>query len=88
MLILDNLTTRLLSACCKMSDIMQERILFIEDLAKVRAPLIENEAIYFISPVTESIRRLIDDFAPGKQQYKCEMCDRFRTNKSVCARVQ
>jgi len=71
-LILDNLTTRLLSACCKMSEVMRERILLIEDISKVRAPMIDNDAIYFISPNTESVRRLIDDFSPGKKPYKCE----------------
>jgi len=61
-LVLDRLSTRILSSCCKMTDIMQERITLIEDLTKARQPMTNMEAIYFITPCDESITKLINDF--------------------------
>ena len=70
-LVLDRLSTRILSSCCKMTDIMQERITLIEDLTKKRQPITNMEAIYFITPTEHSIARLLDDFRePTKPQYK------------------
>ena len=70
-LVLDRLSTRILSSCCKMTDVMQERITLIEDLSKKRQPITNMEAIYFITPTDESIARLLDDFRdPAKPQYK------------------
>merc|ERR1711953_101639 len=70
-LVLDRLSTRILSACCKMTDIMQERITLIEDLTKKRQPITNMEAIYFITPSEDSIARVLSDFAdPARPQYK------------------
>ena len=67
----DRLSTRILSACCKMTDIMQERITLIEDLTKKRQPITNMEAIYFITPSEDSIARVLSDFAdPARPQYK------------------
>ena len=71
-LILDVLTTRLLSSITKMSEITAEKIVLIEDIRKNRRPMADLEAIYFISPTTESVRRLIDDFSPGSRPYLCK----------------
>lgn len=70
-LVLDRLSTRILSACCKMTDIMQERITLIEDLTKKRQPITNMEAIYFITPSEDSIARVLSDFAdPARPTYK------------------
>uniref|UniRef100_A0A665VC87 Syntaxin binding protein 3 n=1 Tax=Echeneis naucrates TaxID=173247 RepID=A0A665VC87_ECHNA len=53
-LILDSFTTKLLSSCCKMSDLMAEKITIVEDLFKSREPVQEMKAIYFMSP-TEKV---------------------------------
>jgi hypothetical protein len=70
-LVLDRLSTRILSSCCKMTDVMQERITLIEDLTKKRQPITNMEAIYFITPTEMSITQLINDFRdPKKPQYQ------------------
>ncbi|KAL4660143.1 syntaxin-binding protein 3 [Arapaima gigas] len=68
-LILDHFTTKLLSACCKMSDLMSEGITIVEDLFKIREPVVEMKAIYFISPTEKCVDALISDFK-GKPKYK------------------
>uniref|UniRef100_A0A8B9JCP0 Syntaxin binding protein 3 n=1 Tax=Astyanax mexicanus TaxID=7994 RepID=A0A8B9JCP0_ASTMX len=52
-MILDSFTTRLLSSCCKMSDLMAEGITIVEDLFKSREPVLEMKAVYFMSPTTK-----------------------------------
>nr|XP_046248136.1 syntaxin-binding protein 3 [Scatophagus argus] len=68
-LILDPFTTKLLSSCCKMSDLMSEKITIVEDLFKSREPVLEMKAIYFISPTAKCVDAFIADFKP-KPKYK------------------
>ncbi|XP_056589163.1 syntaxin-binding protein 3 [Triplophysa dalaica] len=68
-LILDQFTTRLLSSCCKMSDLMSEGITIVEDLYKSREPVPEMKAVYFMTPTAKCIDLFIDDFK-SKPKYK------------------
>uniref|UniRef100_A0A8C9TN92 Syntaxin binding protein 3 n=1 Tax=Scleropages formosus TaxID=113540 RepID=A0A8C9TN92_SCLFO len=68
-LILDHFTTKLLSSCCKMPDLMSEGITIVEDLFKKREPVLEMKAIYFMSPTEKCVDALIGDFK-GKPKYK------------------
>ncbi|XP_068446085.1 syntaxin-binding protein 3 [Clinocottus analis] len=68
-LILDPFTTKLLSSCCKMSDLMSEKITIVEDLYKNREPVPEMKAIYFMSPTAKCVDAFIADFKP-KPKYK------------------
>ncbi|XP_068581157.1 syntaxin-binding protein 3 [Cebidichthys violaceus] len=68
-LILDPFTTKLLSSCCKMSDLMSEKITIVEDLYKNREPVLEMKAIYFMSPTAKCVDAFIADFKP-KPKYK------------------
>ncbi|GMT32546.1 hypothetical protein PFISCL1PPCAC_23843 [Pristionchus fissidentatus] len=66
-LIVDRLAMKMIGACCKMHDILEEGITIIEDLTKRREPLPKLEGIYILQPTKESIQRLVDDFADQKQ---------------------
>uniref|UniRef100_A0A673MT58 Syntaxin-binding protein 3-like n=1 Tax=Sinocyclocheilus rhinocerous TaxID=307959 RepID=A0A673MT58_9TELE len=92
-LILDHFTTRLLSSCCKMSDLMSEGITIVEDLHKNREPVPEMKAIYFMRPTAMCIDAFINDFKP-KPKYKAayvfftDYCpdDLFDKMKKSCAK--
>ncbi|XP_068175178.1 syntaxin-binding protein 3 [Antennarius striatus] len=92
-LILDHFTTKLLSSCCKMSDLMLEKITIVEDLFKSREPVQEMKAIYFMSPTAKCVDAFISDFRP-KPKYKSanvyftDYCpdDLFNNMKLHCAK--
>nr|XP_033772605.1 syntaxin-binding protein 3 isoform X2 [Geotrypetes seraphini] len=68
-LLLDHFTTKLLSSCCKMSDLLAEGISVVEDVHKIHEPVPHLKAIYFITPTEQSVDGLIRDFK-NKSSYK------------------
>ncbi|KAJ8376162.1 hypothetical protein SKAU_G00067420 [Synaphobranchus kaupii] len=68
-LILDHATTKILSSCCKMSDLLMDGITIVEDLFKIREPVHEMRAVYFITPTDKCVQALISDFK-DKPKYK------------------
>ncbi|XP_071760140.1 syntaxin-binding protein 3 [Centroberyx gerrardi] len=92
-LILDPFTTKLLSSCCKMSDLMSEGITIVEDLFRSREPVPEMKAIYFMSPNAKCVDAFIADFKL-KPKYKAayiyftDYCsdDLFNNMKLYCAK--
>uniref|UniRef100_A0A061S1I1 Syntaxin-binding protein 1 n=2 Tax=Tetraselmis sp. GSL018 TaxID=582737 RepID=A0A061S1I1_9CHLO len=61
-LVLDELTTRVISSACKMSDILDEGVTLVEDLNKRRQPMHDMPGIYFVSPTPKSIKTICNDF--------------------------
>ncbi|XP_030642173.1 syntaxin-binding protein 3 [Chanos chanos] len=92
-MMLDPFTTRLLSSCCKMSDLMSEGITIVEDLYKSREPVPEMKAIYFMTPTDKCVDAFIGDFKQ-KPKYKSayvyftDYCpdDLFNKMKMFCAK--
>ena len=66
-LILDEWTTRILSSTLRMSDLADHGVPLVERLEILRQPFPEKTAVYFISPSTSSIDRLLKDFECGAQ---------------------
>ncbi|XP_053286914.1 syntaxin-binding protein 3 [Pleuronectes platessa] len=92
-LILDPFTTKLLSSCCKMSDLMSEKITIVEDLYRIREPVPEMKAIYFMPPTAKCVDAFIADFKT-KPKYKAayvyftDYCpdDLFNNMKLYCGK--
>eukprot|EP00605_Chrysophyceae_sp_TOSAG23-4_P001159 GSChrysophyteH1.ASY1.ANO1.1266.1 assembled CDS len=49
-----------------MYDIMEQRVTTVEQLSKSRAPFPEMEVLYFCSPSTDSIQKIVADFPNGQ----------------------
>lgn len=60
-LVLDKTTTRIVSTCCRMHDVLATGITLVEGLEKSREPLPHMEAIYIISPTDSSVKSLLQD---------------------------
>ncbi|XP_065917509.1 syntaxin-binding protein 1-like isoform X2 [Dysidea avara] len=60
-LVLDHITTRIVSTCCRMHDVLATGITLVEGLEKAREPLPNMEAIYIITPTESSVKKLVED---------------------------
>eukprot|EP00934_Nitzschia_sp_Nitz4_P004920 Nitzschia sp. Nitz4//scaffold1_size375055//246150//248451//NITZ4_000296-RA/size375055-processed-gene-0.376-mRNA-1//1//CDS//3329541105//4910//frame0 len=62
-LIVDNISMKVISAAVGMYDIMERKITLVEALEKKRAPFKDMGAIYILAPTVDSVQRLLDDFS-------------------------
>jgi syntaxin-binding protein 1 len=65
-LIVDDHTLSIISAACRLSDLMQKNITVVEKLEKVRQPFPKMEAVYFIAPIEESAKLFYEDLQKKK----------------------
>ncbi|XP_075364325.1 syntaxin-binding protein 3 isoform X2 [Mycteria americana] len=94
-ILLDDYTTKLLSLCCSMTDLLGEGITVVEKVYENREPVPHMKAIYFITPTKKSVDGLIDDFITrSSRRYKAayvyftDFCpdNLFNKIKSSCAK--
>ena len=69
-LVLDAVTTRVLSAACRMSDLNDLGVSLVEDLNKGRQPIPGQDAIYYITPTEQSVGRLVQDWSRKRPLYR------------------
>ncbi|KAG6557771.1 hypothetical protein Mapa_000538 [Marchantia paleacea] len=69
-LIVDEVTVKVMSKICKVSDIQEEGISVVEDLKKSRQPQRTLEAVYFIFPSRDSVSKFMQDMSGQLPLYK------------------
>ncbi len=70
MVVVDAMSVRVISAACRMSDIMDEGVTLVDNLEKRRQPMPTMEALYIITPTQTSIDKVKADFEdPEKPMY-------------------
>eukprot|EP00246_Nothoceros_aenigmaticus_P006246 TRINITY_DN1903_c0_g1_i3.p1 TRINITY_DN1903_c0_g1~~TRINITY_DN1903_c0_g1_i3.p1 ORF type:complete len:668 (+),score=135.04 TRINITY_DN1903_c0_g1_i3:36-2006(+) len=69
-LVMDEVTVKVMSYSCKMADITDEGISLVEDINKRRQPLPGLEAVYFITPHRDSIKKFMADMSGKSPLYK------------------
>eukprot|EP00096_Caligus_rogercresseyi_P012253 TRINITY_DN506_c2_g2_i5.p1 TRINITY_DN506_c2_g2~~TRINITY_DN506_c2_g2_i5.p1 ORF type:complete len:543 (+),score=140.69 TRINITY_DN506_c2_g2_i5:252-1880(+) len=98
-LIVDNQSMKMVSACTKMHELSAEGITIVETIEKHREPLPTMEAIYLITPTEASVRALMSDFQSQNRTayraahvYFTEVCpeERFKEicNSMVAKRIR
>lgn len=61
-LIMDPVSTRVMSHACQISEILDYGISLVENIEKKREPLLSISGVYFITPTDRSVQRLLDDW--------------------------
>merc|ERR1719318_942860 len=70
-LVVDNLSMKMVSACTKMHELSAEGITIVETVEKRREPMPAMEAIYLITPTETSVKGLLNDFqSQNRTAYK------------------
>ncbi|KXJ29595.1 Syntaxin-binding protein 1 [Exaiptasia diaphana] len=69
-LVLDKLSTRMISSCIKMHDLIDSGITIVENLELRREPLPKLEAIYILIPDENAIKIIVSDFKEHPIKYK------------------
>src|SRR5688500_15954897 len=66
-LVVDSLTTRIVSSCAKMIELLEEGIVALERIDVKRKPFPRMHAIYFITPTEASVEALMNDFRDTRE---------------------
>ncbi|KAJ1560234.1 vacuolar sorting protein VPS33/slp1, partial [Cladochytrium tenue] len=67
--VIDAKSLKILNSTCKMHDVLEENVSLVEDISRKRTSYAQKDAIYFLSPIAESVAALIDDFSKAKPKY-------------------
>eukprot|EP01105_Mastigella_eilhardi_P023554 TRINITY_DN5972_c0_g1_i1.p1 TRINITY_DN5972_c0_g1~~TRINITY_DN5972_c0_g1_i1.p1 ORF type:complete len:502 (-),score=178.67 TRINITY_DN5972_c0_g1_i1:529-2004(-) len=66
-LVIDNRTMKVVNACCRMYDIIEDSITVVENIELARQPMPTIEAIYFVTPSPSIVDKIIADFKAQPQ---------------------
>ena len=66
-LIIDDISAKILSSFLTMSDLLNQGIFSVERLSTKRQPYPQYHAIYFINPTEESCAKIVEDFSNEKK---------------------
>ncbi|GFE55786.1 syntaxin binding protein [Babesia ovis] len=69
-LLVDNRSLRIVSACCSITDLVDEGVDLVEIVTKKRQPMKSKVAIYLLNDDYTGLDEFIKDFTPGKELYK------------------
>lgn len=69
-LIVDSHTLRIISGACRQYDIQERGVTVVEQIEKIRQPLSDLDAVYFLSPTETSIELLLKDHKGGNALYR------------------
>jgi syntaxin-binding protein 1 len=64
-LLVDKQSMKIISACCRLFNVMEKGVAVVEDVMINRQYLPNLEAIYFLTPTEDSVNALIRDFDPS-----------------------
>ena len=67
-LVVDQLTVKILSSACTLSDVTDEQVMIIESLEKDRQPMPDTDVLYFLEPTAQSVDKMLEDFS-SKPKY-------------------
>eukprot|EP00160_Parvularia_atlantis_P017206 Unigene5822_Nuclearia_a/m.17783 Unigene5822_Nuclearia_a/g.17783 ORF Unigene5822_Nuclearia_a/g.17783 Unigene5822_Nuclearia_a/m.17783 type:complete len:609 (+) Unigene5822_Nuclearia_a:2-1828(+) len=68
-LVVDEFSLRVLTAALKMTDLTACNVSVVEKLHLRRKPMKDTEAVYFISPTEQALRKVVEDFQPQARLY-------------------
>ena len=68
--IVDTHTLRILSSACRQYDILERGVTVVEQIEKIRQPLSDLDAVYFLSPTEQSVDLLVKDHKMSSALYR------------------
>lgn len=68
-LVMDDISTRVISSALTMYDIMERRVTLVERLQMNRQPFPDMDVLYVAVPTVDAARRISADFERGKVKY-------------------
>ena len=98
-LVLDGFATKIISSCCRMSDITDAGVSHVENLAVRRQPLPMLEAIYFAAPTKASVDAICRDYSGRKRPQYAKahivftghlsdvLLQQISQNRNLCGRI-
>ena len=67
-LIMDALTTKVMSSVVRMSEVLDDGVSLVEDISKNREPFPRMNGVYFVQPTPAAVKTLIADFRSERRK--------------------